>query len=76
MTISRATLVATADEPESRIAAFQWITEHRNSLQFVSENLGCGCCVDIWNIEGNSELLAQVPAKLLGSSAWANGLEA
>ena len=72
----RATLIATADEPENRLAAFQWINRHKEALSFVSENLGCGCCVDIWNIEGDSQVIGQVPQNLLGSSAWASGLEA
>lgn len=71
----RATLLVTAEEPESRLAAHQWLGVHQNALDFVSENLGCGCCVDIWNVEGDRALIEQIPPELLGSSAWASGCD-
>lgn len=76
MTRSRATLMATADEPANRDAAIAWIEQHHDALGFVSDNLGCGCCVDIWNIEGDSAVVRQVPPSLLAASAWADGDEA
>jgi len=72
----RATLVVAADEPEDRLSALQWIDEHRDTLDFVSENLGCGCCVDIWNIEGDARIVDRIPRHLLGWSEWASGFEA
>jgi hypothetical protein len=75
MTKSRATLVAIADNPSSRIAAEAWLQENQHLLSFVSENLGCGCCVDIWNIEGDSDIISSIPSELLSSSEWINGNE-
>jgi len=31
------------------------------SLTFRSENQGCGCCVNMWNVEGPDEALAALP---------------
>ena len=76
MAISRATLIATADDPESRVASRNWLEKHQDALTFVSDNLGCGCCVDIWNVEGNAGVVASIPTDLLASSAWAGGSEA
>ena len=73
MTISRATLIATADDPDSRLAVRAWLETHRRSLGFVSDNLGCGCCVDLWDIEGDAAVLTSIPSHLLASSAWADG---
>jgi hypothetical protein len=76
MTISRATLIATADDSDNRVMARTWLEKHKSSLVFVSDNLGCGCCVDIWNIEGDATVVASIPSILLASSAWADGNEA
>lgn len=76
MAISRATLIATADDPDGRAASRHWLETHQDALTFVSDNLGCGRCVDIWNVEGNAEVVASIPTDLLASSAWADGSEA
>lgn len=73
MTLSRATLIATADDPDSRVAVRVWLETHQDALRFVSDNLGCGCCVDLWDIEGDAAVLASIPGHLLASSAWADG---
>ena len=73
MTQSRATLIATADDPDSRVAVRGWLETNQGSLRFISDNLGCGCCVDLWDIEGDSAVLASIPSHLLASSAWADG---
>ena len=52
----------------SEVAAFShWLERWRGQLS-VSENEGCGCCVDIWTMKGPAEAKAELPAALLGAT--------
>lgn len=64
MTENRATIIATADDPAGREAAWAWLQEHRPSLSFVLDNLGCGCCVDMWDVESRPEVVASIPSSV------------
>jgi hypothetical protein len=53
----------------------QWLATWQSRLNYVSNNEGCGCCVDIYNIEGPQEAhlkARQVPVEG-GSGAYPTG---
>lgn len=66
----RATICIAVDEPAEAQAGEQWLSENRARLDFISENRGCGCCVDLYDLEGPAEVLATIPEMLLASSDW------
>jgi hypothetical protein len=70
--MKRATLIASADLLEREILD-AWLAKWRPALAFCSENEGCGCCVDMYNVEAPEEALADLPRSILAASEWACG---
>ncbi|WP_421990476.1 hypothetical protein [Roseococcus sp.] len=68
--LKRATIIASVDDPGEAEAAEAWLEDARDRLTHVSDQLGCGCCVVIWDIEGPAELIATLPETLRGYSDW------
>lgn len=66
----RATIIISADVPEEREAGDQWFNTWGAYLTFVSENSGCGCCVDIYDVEGSEEAIDALPPGLSARSDW------
>lgn len=66
----RATLIISTDEPGEREDADQWFKTWSAHLTFVSENYGCGCCVDIYDVEGSQEAVDALPPRLSARSDW------
>lgn len=48
-------------EPDDRAAAAAWFERWASVLASVSDNLGCGCCVEVFEVEGPPEALAALP---------------
>jgi hypothetical protein len=68
--MSKATIIVAVDYP-SEVAAFEtWFSRWKDKLAFISENYGCGCCVDIWEVEGPSEALSEIPPQCYAGSEW------
>ena len=57
----RATICVVVDDPGEVEAGRKWLAANRRRLTRVSENRGCGCCVDLWDVEGPREVLATLP---------------
>ena len=51
-------------EPDDRDAAEAWFDRWGPALTSVSDNLGCGCCVDVFEVEGPPEAFAALPASV------------
>ena len=66
----RATICVAVDKATERTAVEAWFARWRSELPFVSENRGCGCCVDISDVEGSSEALSELPVEVLARSEW------
>ena len=61
----KATIIVRVDFPEE-VAAFEaWLETWQPHLAHLSENLGCGCCVDIFNVEAPQKALGELPEHLL-----------
>jgi hypothetical protein len=54
-------------------AVDSWLEKWRSQLTFISENQGCGCCVDIWNVEGPGDAMKEIPEEVRSASEWADG---
>lgn len=70
--MARATIIVVVDEPAEVAACEAWFEKWRSRLTYCSENKGCGCCVDSWDIEGPSEAIDDIPKELAGKSSWTN----
>ena len=66
----RATIIVDLKHPEEVAASEDWLAKWKPSLTYRSENQGCGCCVNIWDVEGPEEALAALPSNLEGDSEW------
>jgi len=68
--MARATISIAVDEPAQVRAGEEWLTANHSRLSFISENYGCGCCVDLYDMEGPDDLLATIPDLLRTTSDW------
>lgn len=66
----RESICVKADDPTSVQAAKDWLARNRERLDYLSENYGCGCCVDLYDLEGAEEVLSTIPDDLRCSSEW------
>jgi hypothetical protein len=62
--VPRLILCAVVDVPGEREFLQTWMNKWKGRLSSVSENLGCGCCVDLFEVEGPDMALAEVPEKM------------
>lgn len=66
--MARITIIVDVNIPEEIRAVEEWFARWRGSLTSVSEDEGCGCCVNIWNVEGPPEAIAALPEAVQASS--------
>ena len=66
----RATIIADVSAPAEVAAAEQWLARWREALASCPEDLGCGCCVHIWDVDAPEAALAELPAALRAESDW------
>lgn len=66
----RATIIVDVTHPEEVTACEDWFAKWAPSLTLQSENQGCGCCVNMWDVEGPDEALAALPLSIKGDSEW------
>ncbi|MFT3880071.1 MAG: hypothetical protein QM703_10485 [Gemmatales bacterium] len=59
--MAKAQIIVEVDQPDEVRALAMWFERWRDRLASVSDNTGCGCCVDIWDVEGPAEALAELP---------------
>lgn len=68
----RATILVSVDAPGEREAAEAWFARWRPQLTYCSENTGCGCCVDVWDVEGPYAAIEAIPPSLRAMSDWSH----
>ncbi|TCH99828.1 hypothetical protein EJV46_03935 [Roseococcus sp. SYP-B2431] len=66
----RATIIASVDAAGEAQAAEAWLEAAKDRLTHVSGQLGCGCCVVSWDVEGPAELIATLPDDLRAHGEW------
>lgn len=69
----RASICISVDIPEEVESGERWLAASRDRLDFISENYGCGCCVNLFDVEGAPEVLATLPRALQAQTEWTAG---
>lgn len=64
----RATICVDVNHEAERAAVEAWFERWRDRLAFASDNEGCGWCVDMWNVDGPSDAIAEIPAAVRAAS--------
>jgi len=59
----RVQIIVEVDKPNEVEAMESWFARWSSRLAHQPENQGCGCCVDIWEIEAPAEAIAELPAQ-------------
>jgi len=67
----RATICVDVSHKDESAAVEAWLNRWREQLAFVSENTGCGCCVDMWDVEGPDDAISAIPSSVRAASDWA-----
>jgi hypothetical protein len=60
-------MIIEVDSNEQRESAARWFEAWLPRLSYVSKNQGCGCCVDIYEVEGDDDAIAAIPPALGGA---------
>ena len=63
------TICASLDAPGERELLNSWLDRWRGRLLALSENRGCGCCVDIFEVTGPEEAMKELPVEMLAARA-------
>ena len=71
-TLARATVSVTIDNEREVMAVNAWLNRWGTRLK-LSDNQGCGCCVDIWDGEAPRQALAELPAAMVRQANAATG---
>lgn len=66
----RATILVSVNEPGQAEAATAWFAKWRPQLTYCSDNRGCGCCVDTWDVDGPEAAIQELPPFLRAMSSW------
>lgn len=56
--------------PEECESFALWFEAWGSRMDFVSGSLGCGCCVNIFDVEGPQEAIDSIPATIRSGSEW------
>lgn len=65
----RVTICVDADTPEQAMVQ-DWLAKWSSRLAYVSKNEGCGCCIDLYNVDAPEEALRELPVDLFSFSEW------
>ena len=68
----KATIIVQVDFLEEVDVLERWLETWTPHLADLSENLGCGCCVDMFEVEAPQNALDELPDRLLSSREWTN----
>ena len=63
----KATITVDVDYSEEVEVVERWLETWEPHLSYLSKNLGCGCCVDMFEVEAPQNALDELPEHLLSS---------
>ena len=61
--VARATVSVTIDNQREVAAVNAWLQRWGPKIQ-LNDNQGCGCCVDIWDVQSPAAALAELPTAM------------
>jgi hypothetical protein len=70
MEMPRATITISVDDAEEIAAAQAWFAQWSASVTRKSDNYGCGCCLDMYDLEASQEAVEAIPYALTTTSEW------
>lgn len=70
--MARATVIVTIDNEREVVAVNAWFQRWGPRIR-CADNQGCGCCVDIWDVEAPAEALDQLPSEMWSPFAVTGG---
>jgi len=59
--LAKATVIVAVDYPEEVRVVEEWFAKWCDHLTSVSDDYGCGCCVNLWDVEGPEEAIRELP---------------
>lgn len=65
----KVTLCIDVNQADHVAAVERWRQAWGSRVQFSPDNQGCGCCVDIWEVEAPDEAIVELPPSVLTSTA-------
>lgn len=63
----KTTVIIHADSPEEMKAFDSWLNTWQSSLASISENQGCGCCTNIFELDASDEAIDALPYQIVGA---------
>ena len=66
--LARATVSVTIDNEREVAAVNAWFQRWGPRIQ-CADNQGCGCCVDIWDVQAPAQALAELPIGMVRQAA-------
>lgn len=63
--MAKVQIIVAVDQTEEIKVVAEWFERWRESLTAVSDNRGCGCCVDIWDVVGPDDALRELPESVV-----------
>ena len=66
--MATATVIVTIDNEREVAAVSAWLRRWGPRIR-CADNEGCGCCVDIWNVEAPVEALLELPREMVSPRA-------
>ena len=67
------TIIAVSESPAERELLDAWVLKWRERVAFISENKGCGCCVDIYDVSASEEAMREIPREMLSNNSDNHG---
>lgn len=68
--MAHATIIVDITRPAELAMSEEWFAKWAPSLTYQSADQGCGCCVNIWDVEGTDEAVADLPSNIKADNAW------
>ena len=68
--MARATITVAVQNSSDCSECRAWFERWEDALTRVSDNSGCGCCVEIYDVEGPQEAIDAIPQQLRTHSEW------
>jgi hypothetical protein len=67
---ARATTCVSVDDPDEVAEVGRWFQRWRPAPTHCSENQACGCCVEIWDVQGPMEAIHEIHEAVRAWSDW------
>jgi len=67
---TRGSIIVSHDSGEEQRLAREWFAQFGHLLTYRSEDHGCHCCMNLWDVEGPEDAIAGIPERISIKSSW------